>query len=270
MRKRILLTLCFFSLIGASVMAQAISGGAGVVFIGAGDDPNSIVALQDISVNEANIAYDRTNQILWVFDPAGTTAVDQWIAVDITATATSVVGANDITVTNVGSVYTVDFTEALTTIAWNAATNTLTYTDEDAVATNLDLSGSVDIGGSNSISITGAGTVASPYVVQLAGAHTGGNNGFVPVTDGAGNLTWQGVVDAAAFTATGELQLTLTDGSTVLVNMESIPTVSNKTELAAAAVAVNATSGGVARASNINTFGMPATATYGVLFFISN
>ena len=268
MKKRILLVLGFFTILGTAVMGQAVEGGAGVVFVDA--DPNGITALEDVSANEANVAYNRTTQMLYVFDPAGTAGVDQWIAVDVTSTVTSVVGTNDIGVTNVGGVYTVDFTETNTTLAWNAATNTLTYTDENSGATALDLSGSVDIGGSNSVTVTGAGTVASPYVLQLAGAHTGGNNGFVPVTDGAGNLTWQGVVDAAAFTATGELQLTLTDGSTVLVNMESIPTVADATALAAAAAAVDGTSGGVARAANLNTFGMPATADYGVLFFISN
>ncbi len=252
-------------------MAQAISGGAGVVFIGAGDDPNAITALEDVSVNEANIAYDRTNQILWVFDPAGTAGTDQWISIDVTSTVTSVVGANDITVTNVGSVYTVDFTESTSTLTWNSGTSTITYTDEDSNVTTVDLSDYLtSVNGSNSVNVTGAGTVASPYVIELDGAHTGGNNGFVPVTDGAGNLTWQGVVDAAAFTATGELQLTFTDGSTVLVNMESIPTVADATALAAAAAAVDGTSGGVARAAATNTFGMPATADYGVLFFISN
>lgn len=268
MKKRILLILGFFALLGSTVMAQAVEGGAGVVFVDA--DPNGIVALQDVSANEANIAYNRTTQIMYVFDPAGTAGVDQWIAVDVTSTVTSVVGINDITVTNVGSVYTVDFTEALTTIAWDAGTNTLTYTDEDGVDTALDLSGATDVTGSNSITVTGSGTVASPYVISLTGSEVPGNNGFVPVTDGAGNLTWQSVVDAAAFTATGELELTLTDGSTVLVNMESIPTVADQAELVAAAAAVDATSGGVARAANLNTFGMPANANFGVLFFISN
>ena len=268
MRKRIVLTLCIFSFLGASLYGQNIEGGAGIVFVDS--DPNGIAALEDVSPSEANVAYDRSTQTMYFFDPSGTAGVDQWVAVDITSTVTSVVGTNDISVTNVGSVYTVDFTEALTTLSWDAATNTLTYTDEDGNPTALDLSGSVDITGSNSISVTGAGTVASPYVLQLAGAHTGGNSGFVPVTDGAGNLTWQGVVESAAFTATGELQLTLTDGSTVLVNMENIPTVANITELTAAAAAVDGTSGGVARAAETNTFGLPANADFGVLFFISN
>ncbi len=268
MKKRILLTLAIFSFIGSSLIGQAVEGGAGVVFVDA--DPNTIAALEDVSVNEANIAYNRTTQMIYVFDPAGTAGVDQWIAVDVTSTVTSVVGTNDISVTNVGGVYTVDFTEALTTLTWTAGTHTLTYTDEAGTANSVVIDGTTDVNGSNSINVTGAGTVASPYVLELDGAHTGGNAGFVPVTDGAGNLTWQNVVDAAAFTATGELQLTLTDGSTVLVNMESIPTVADKAELDAAALAVDGTSGGVARAANLNTFGMPATADYGVLFFISN
>ena len=268
MSKRILLILGFFTILGSAVMGQAVEGGAGVVFVDA--DPNGIAALQDVSVNEANIAYNRATQMMYVFDPAGTAGVDQWIPVDVSSMVTSVVGANDISVTNLGGVYTVDFTEALTTLTWNAGTNTLTYTDEDGSATNLDLSGSVDITGSKSISVTGAGTVASPYVLQLAGAHTGGNAGFVPVTDGAGNLTWQGVVESAAFTATGELELTLTDGTTVMVNMENIPEVRDQSELVAAAAAVDGTTGGIARAADLNTFGLPANADFGVLFFISN
>ncbi|MFT5167873.1 MAG: hypothetical protein ACI8P3_003111 [Saprospiraceae bacterium] len=268
MKKRVLLIFGFFALLGSTVMAQAVEGGAGVVFVDA--DPNGVVALWNVSINEANIAYDRATQIMYVFDPAGTAGVDQWIAVDVTSTVTSVVGINDITVTNVGSVYTVDFTEALTTLTWTSGTHTLTYTDEDGTANAVVIDGTTDVNGSNSVNVTGAGTVASPYVVELDGAHTIGNNGFVPVTDGAGNLTWQGVIDAAAFTATGELELTLTDGTTVLVNMENIPTVANQAGLVAAAAAVDGTSGGVARAADLNTFGLPANADFGVLFFISN
>lgn len=267
MRKRILLLLGFFTILGTSLMGQAVEGGAGVVFVDA--DPNTISALEDVSANEANIAYNRTTQMLYVFDPSGTAGTDQWIAVDVTSTVTSVVGANDITVTNVGGTYTVDFTETTTSIAWNATTNTLTYTDEDGNDTDLDLSGSTDVSGSSSISVSGSGTAASPYVITLAGAATAAS-GEVPTSDGSGGLTWRDLVASAAFTSTGELQLTLTDGSTVLVNMENIPTVADKSELDAAAAAVDGTSGGVARAANLNTFGMPATADYGVLFFISN
>jgi DNA/RNA endonuclease YhcR with UshA esterase domain len=267
MKKRILLILGFFALLSSAAIGQAVEGGAGVVFVDA--DPNGVVALQDVSANEANIAYNRATQIMYVFDPAGTAGVDQWIAVDVTSTVTSVVGTNDISVTNVGSVYTVDFTEALTSLTWDSGTHTLTYTDEDGTDNDVVIDGTTDVNGSNSINITGDGSVATPYVIELDGAHTGGNAGFVPVTDGAGNLTWQEVIDAAAFTAAGELELTFTDGSTVFVDMSSIPTAVDDAALGILAGAVDATSGGVAKAAVNNTFGLPATANYSVLFIIN-
>lgn len=267
MKKRLLLVLGFFSLLGSAVIGQNVEGGAGVVFVDA--DPNGVLALQDVSVSEANIAYDRATQVMYVFDPAGTAGVDQWIAVDVTSTVTSVLGTNDITVTNVGGVYTVDFTEALTTLTWTSGTHTLTYTDEAGTANAVVIDGTTDVTGSNSVNITGAGTVASPYVVELDGAHTIGNAGFIPVTDGAGNLTWQEVIDAAAFTAAGELELTFTDGSTVFVDMSSVPTAVDGAALGVLAGAVDATAGGVAKAAVNNTFGLPATANYSVLFIIN-
>jgi hypothetical protein len=266
-KKTVLVALAIFSVVGGSLFAQTIEGGAGIIHVNG--DPNGIVALQDVSINEAHIAYDTSAQVVYFFDQNGTAGVDQWIAIDINSVVSDVQGAGDINVTNVGSVYTVSFTEALTTLAWNAGTNSLTYVDEDGASTVIDLSGAVDFANSANINVSGSGTSASPYTFILDGSDTPGNNGFVPVTDGAGNLTWEKVVKSATFTATGELQLTFTDNTTALVNMESIPTVANVTELTNAANAVNATSGGIARAAASNTFGLPANSNVGVLFFIS-
>jgi hypothetical protein len=267
-KKTVLATLAIFCLAGGSLFAQSIEGGAGVIHVDG--DPNGIVALQNVSINEAHIAYDTSAQVVYFFDQNGTAGVDQWIAVDINSVVSDVQGAGDISVTNAGSVYTVSFTETHTTLAWNAATNSLTYTSEDGPPTVIDLSGAVDFTNSANINVSGSGTTASPYSFILDGSDVGGNNGFVPVTDGTGNLSWEKVVKSATFTANGELQLTFTDNTTVLVNMESIPTVANVTELTAAAAAVDGASGGVARAAASNTFGLPANSNVGVLFFISN
>lgn len=269
-KKGLVLTLAIFSIIGSNLFAQTVEGGAGVVHVDG--DPNAITALQNVTVNEAHIAYDTSAQVVYFFDQDGTAGVDQWIGVNLAAANTSVTGSGDITVTNpTPGVYNVDFSETHTTLTWDPATNELTYNSEDGPATVLDLSGSVDFDDSANINVaTGDGTAASPYTFIIDGSDVSGNDGFVPVTDGAGNLTWEKVVKSAAFLSTGELQLTFTDDTTVLVNMEGIPTVQNVAQLTAAAAAVDATSGGIARAAATNTFGLPANNNVGVLFFISN
>lgn len=278
LKKSLLLTLAIFAFVGGSLFAQTIEGGAGVIHLDG--DPNFIPALQDVTVNEVHVAYDTSAQVVYFFDHDGTAydivntplvAGTQWIALDLAGANTSVTGSGDITVTNPTSgVFNVDFSETHTTLSWDATTNQLTYNSEDGPATVLDLSGAVDFEDSENINVEGSGTAADPYSFILDGSDVIGNDGFVPVTDGAGNLTWEKVVKSATFLPTGELELTFTDDTKALVNMENIPTVENITELNAAAAAVDATSGGIARAAATNTFGMPATTNMGVLFFISN
>ncbi|MFK7810758.1 MAG: hypothetical protein AB8F74_23320 [Saprospiraceae bacterium] len=269
LKKSILVALAIFTIAGTSLFAQSIEGGAGIIHVNG--DPNGIPALEDVTVNEAHIAYDTSAQVVYFFDHDGTAGTDQWIAVDINSVVSDVQGSGDISVTNVGSVYTVDFTEAITTLTWDDATNTLTYVNENGGAgVDIDLSGAVDFEDSNTINVDGDGTSGDPYSFTLDGSDTA-TTGQVPTSDGSGSLTWGQVVQSAAFTATGELELTLSDGVTkVLVDMENIPTVQNVGQLTAAAAAVDSDSGGVARAAATNTFGLPANSNVGVLFFISN
>ena len=261
-------------------MAQSIDGGSGVIHVSG--DPNLNDDLIGVTVSEGNVAYDRANQIIYFFNPSGTpyagspstTPGTQWVAVDIsgiTSPITSIVTPEDeLSSSVVNGVATITF-ESDATISFDASTSTLTFTDVDGDETDVDLSGTTVIEAANpSITVAGSGTTAAPYTIELTGSDVDTNDGFVPVTDGDGNLSWEKVVKSAAFTSTGELQLTFTDDSTVLVNMESMPTVSNITELAAAAAAVDSDSGGIVRAAANNTFGMPANSNFGVLFFISN
>ena len=271
MTKRLLLLFSFFALIGVSLTAQNIVGGGGVVYVD--DDPNNIAALNNMSVNEAHIAYDTSAQVVYYFDHTGTAGTDQWIGFSVANVVTSVVGANDISVTNVGGVYTVDFTETHTTLAFDAATNVLTYQSEDGPATTIDLTGAVDVNGSNSITVTGDGDAASPYVIKLDGADSAAA-GTVPVTDGSGNLTWSAAVRsvevATDATHKGALKLTLVDGTVSYLDLDGAPKVANISELNTAASSLAAGTSGIAIAANTNTFGLPANANVGVLFFIKN
>jgi hypothetical protein len=280
MKTRFLFTLAFFVLTGSFLMGQSIDGGSGVIHVSG--DPNLNDDLIGVTVNEGNVAYDRTNQIVYFFNPSGTpysgspsaSPGTQWVAVDVSAIVapiTSIVTPEDeLSSSVVNGVATITF-ESDATISFDASTSTLTFTDVDGDETDVDLSGTTVFQAANpSITVAGSGTTAAPYTIELTGSDVDTNNGFVPVTDGDGNLSWEKVVKSATFTSTGELQLTFPDNSTVFVNMESIPTVSNVTELAAAAAAVDSDFGGIVRAAANNTFGMPATTNYGVLFFVSN
>lgn len=272
--------LSVFCFMGASVFAQTIEGGAGVIHVIG--DPNLNDDLISVSVNEGNIAYDNNARILYVFDAAGTpyagspSAVPgtQWVAVDVSGIVDPVTSIltpeTELTATTVGGVTTIEF-ESDATIAFNAATNILTFTDVDGDPTAVDISGSVDIEANDpSITVSGTGTVADPYQIGLTGA-IGATPGTVPVTNGTtGALTWTNVVTGATTNAQGQIVLSFTGGPDVALDLNSVPKVSNITELNAAATALPAGQTGLAIADELNTFGMPATSSVGVLFFISN
>lgn len=57
MRKKILFMLSAFCFMGATVFGQAIEGGAGVIHVDG--NPNLIVGLNTVTVNEGNLAYDK-------------------------------------------------------------------------------------------------------------------------------------------------------------------------------------------------------------------
>lgn len=278
MRKKILLILSVFCFMGAGLFAQTIEGGAGVIHVNG--NPNLMDEMIDISVNEGNIAYDNNTNIAYYFDAGGVAYAGapsvipgtQWIAVDVSALVdpiTSIVvdaaGSPELTATTVAGVTTLSF-ESDATIAFNAGTSMLTFTDVDGDDTAINISGGTVVQATNpSITVTGTGTTADPYEISLTGASTAGT---VPVTDASGNLTWTNVVTNAAVNADGTLELSFTDGTTANLDLDNAPKVSNKAELDAAAAALGAGESGIAVAAANNTFGMPATANFGVIFFI--
>ncbi len=278
MRKKILLMLSFFCFMGATMFAQTIEGGAGIIHVTG--DPNLNLDLANISVNEGNVAYDNDAQLVYFFDPAGTaytggaTPGTQWVAVDIAGLVDPITNIltpeTELTTTIVNGVATIEF-ESDATISFDATTNQLTFTDVDGDDTTIDISGATVVQADNaSITVNGSGTTAAPYTVELTGADVAGNAGTVPVTDGTGTLTWTNVVQDATVTADGQIQLSFTDGTTSLLDLGTAPKVSNITELNAEAAALAAGTSGIAIADENNTFGLPATSSVGVIFFISN
>jgi len=273
MRKRILLILTVLAFAMANTYGQNIVGGAGVIHVDA--DPNTIATLNTMSPTEGHVAYDTTDQIVYFYDQAQAIG-SRWIAVDITdltnpiQSVTAAPGETELIVnTDADGNVTIEV-ESGASITFNNTNNTLTFTDIDGDAgTPIDISGATDLADGDGTTIAGTGTAADPYTVDLEGFATA-TDGQVLTVNSTGGVDWEALVQSASFTANGELQLTLSDGSTVLVNMENIPSVANMTELNTAAGAVDSTSGGVARAAATNTFGLPADSNVGVLFFISN
>ena len=277
MRKKILLILSVFCFMGAGLFAQTIEGGAGVIHVDG--NPNLMLDMNNLSVNEGHVAYDDNTNIVYYFDATGT-AYDavtpvtgtQWIAVDVNGLVdpiTSIIGTSPVNASTVAGVTTISFTSSAT-LTYDPATQELVFTDVDGtVEPALDLSGLADLAvvqaTNPSITVTGTGTTGDPYEISLTGATTAGT---VPVTDASGNLTWTNVVENAAVNADGTLELSFTDGSTANLDLDNAPKVANKTELDAAAAALGAGESGIAVAAVNNTFGMPATSNFGVIFFI--
>lgn len=281
MRKKILLMLSAFCFMGATVFGQAIEGGAGIIHVTG--DPNENLLLNTVTENEGNVAYDADNQIAYFYDPAGTDFIalplagTHWIAVDISAISDPITSIltpeTELTTTIVGGVATITF-ESDATISYVPATNILTFTDVDGDDTDIDLSDLENVvqaeTGNASITVTGDGSSGTPYEISLTGADTGGNAGMVPVTDGSGTLTWTNVIEDITVNADGTIDITTTDGTVTPLDLGSIPEAANITELNGYATALGAGESGLVKAADNNTFGMPATSSVGVLFFISN
>lgn len=287
MRKKILLMLSAFCFMGATVFGQAIEGGAGIIHVTG--NPNLNEDLNTVTANEGNVAYNETDQIVYYYVSTANGGVDydllgapgtpgtHWIAVDVTNLVdpiTSIVvdaaGSPELTATTVGGVTTLSFVSDAT-ISYLPATNILTFTDVDGDNTSVDLSDlSTPVSAADpSITVTNVGTAANPdYEVGVTGAAVGGNDGFVPVTDGAGNLTWTNAVTGAVITGTGELELTMTDGNNVKVDLSTIPEVANMGDVTTRLAAIGAGESALLRAAENNTFGMPSTSGFGVLFVI--
>lgn len=281
MRKKILLMLSAFCFMGATVFGQAVEGGAGIIHVDG--NPNDNPALNNVTVNEGNVAYDKDTQIVYYYDPTGTDAAvgvtgTHWIAVDVSSIVDPITNIltpeDELDVSITAGVATITF-DSDAAISYDNTTKVLTFTNVDGETSTMDFTlatGLVEVeAGNPSITVTGDGSAASPYQVSITGAGTVGNAGTVPVTDGAGNLTWTNVVEDVSVNASGQIEITYTNNATpVILDMSSIPEVANITELNAAATALTAGTTGIARAAENNTFGLPATSSVGVLFFISN
>lgn len=87
MFRRITLLLALVTTTFFTIQAQTVTGGAGITLVN--DDPDDISAMQDVSAYESNLAYDPTNQIMYFYDPTGTSGVDQWSAVSVASFSNS-------------------------------------------------------------------------------------------------------------------------------------------------------------------------------------
>ncbi len=226
-----------------------------------------------VDFSEALTTLTITNDTLFYLDEDGTT--NSIVLPTSDGSDTQVEDAGDITVTGTGTTadpYVVDFSEALTTLT--ITNDTLYYLDEDGTTNNVVLPTSdgtdTQIDDSNSVYVLGDGSVATPYTLQVDGAHDVLNAGMVPVTDGAGNLSWTDAVTGAEITAEGAIQLNLTDGTSVILDLDDAPKVSDMSEVNTAITNLT-TAGhpsGIVIADQANTFGLPATSQVGVIFFI--
>ena len=226
-----------------------------------------------VDFSEALTTLTITNDTLFYLDEDGTT--NSVVLPTSDGSDTQVEDAGDISVTGTGTTadpYVVDFSEALTTLT--ITNDTLYYLDEDGTTNNIVLPTSdgtdTKIDDSNSVYVLGDGSSATPYTLQVDGAHEIANAGMVPVTDGAGNLSWTDAVTGAVITAEGAIQLNLTDGTSVILDLDDAPKVSDMSEVNTAITALT-TAGhpsGIVIADEANTFGLPATSQVGVIFFI--
>lgn len=104
-----------------SVNAQIV-GGAG--FIKTKSNPNTISSLTTIDQRvTGSFALDTVSQILYRYDRTAASGA-RWVVMPTTANPiVSVVGGGDITVTNVGSVYTVSYTNTNNPLVYTIADN---------------------------------------------------------------------------------------------------------------------------------------------------
>jgi len=223
--------------------------------------------LTNPTVSGGNLTFDILDVI------AGTTSGSVSVAILDIAPVQDIVGSGDIGVTDDGAgTYTIDFSETTTSLTITA--DTLFFTDEDGSVNKITLPTSdgsdTKIVDGNSVTVYGTGTAADPYILEVDGANTAANAGMIPVTDGAGTLSWTDAVTGAEITAEGALQLNMTDGNSVIVDLDDAPKVGDISELNDAVTALT-TAGhpsGIVISKAGNTFGLPSTSQVGVIFFI--
>lgn len=268
MKRNLLLTIAF-CLFAVFSYAQ-VEGGAGIIYVTG--DPNENANLVNVSTFEGNIAYNRSTQTLYLFNPSGTpydgvTTGTQWVAISTSNLVESIAtasGEDNLNITDDGNGnYEISFTSNAT-LSWDPTTNTLTYFDDNGTTTNLDLTGAVNFTDGNSTTVSGSGTDVDPYVIEL----TGVTDGMVPVGQSDGTLSWEKVVESTEVQGDGTILITFTDGTTSTLDLTTAPTVVNAAELNAAQANLASGTSGIVKAGAGNTFGLPATSDVGVLFFI--
>ncbi len=189
---------------------------------------------------------------------------------------TQVEGVDSIVVTGTGTVadpYQIAINHALTTLT--ITNDTLFYYDEAGVVNRVTLPSSdgsdTQVTGTNGIEVTGTGTSADPYVVELEGSDTA-NSGEVPYSNGDGTISWKDVIESITVDSEGRFMATLTDGSTVLISLDGAPRVQTFQDLRDEAADLASGETGIAVAEEDNLMGLPSTNTggvkIGVLFFI--
>lgn len=190
---------------------------------------------------------------------------------------TKVTAGGDISVNGTGTTgdpYIVSFTETTSTLA--ITDSTLTYTNEDGVATNIDLGAlfhaPVTVNDGQTIDFTASGTDNQTITAEITGSGSA-TAGQIPVSDGSGNITWEDAsITSIAADANGKLVATLSSGATVVFDLNAAPRVASMGALESAANALSSGETGIAIADDANALGMPAQETanfeIGVLFFI--
>lgn len=126
---------------------------------------NSDTRLGNPTVSGGNLQFDIIDVVT-----GSSTGATVTIPVLSIAPVQSVVGGGDISVSDNGSgVYTVSFTENLTTLTIDGST--LTYTDEDGAETDISLpqadGSETKVTAGGDIAVTGTGTTADPYIVSF-------------------------------------------------------------------------------------------------------
>ncbi|MFK8009071.1 MAG: hypothetical protein AB8H03_22110 [Saprospiraceae bacterium] len=268
----------------SEVLLVSETGGAGIIYVTG--DPNDNLDLNTVSAKEGNVAYDADTQIAYFYDPSGTdydgiTTGTHWIALDISSLVdpiTSIIvtsGDDELTASTTEGVTTLSF-ESDATISFAPLTNTLTFTDLDGDVTNIDLSALTTLANvtaaNPSITVTNTGTAIAPvYEIEVTGAGTAGNAGMVPVTNGAGTLTWTNVMEDITVRNDGQIMLTYTNSITPLpLDLSPIPEALNINAINALRTALSPGETGLSKSDTNNTFGLPSPTGSGVLIFISN
>ncbi|MEO1409906.1 MAG: hypothetical protein AAFW73_08480, partial [Bacteroidota bacterium] len=182
-RKVTMLCLSILCFSGGSLFGQ-IGGGGGIIHVSG--DPDLILATQDVDINEGNICFDRAAQIVYFFDPAGTTGVDQWNGVSVSSLADT-----DTRLTN-PRVVTGNLVFDILDVITNTTSGTVSVSILD-IAPVQDITGGGDIvvtddgAGNYTVSFTEALTTLTRVADTLVYTDEDGNTNSIvlPTSDGS-------------------------------------------------------------------------------------